>query len=746
MPAGLLKRFRDGDRDAFHQLVDKYAQSVFNTTYRMLRNKADAQDMTQETFTHIARNAGKFRGGSERGYICGVAVRFSLHMVRSRKRRRERERKFAVEKRYNSHADEPLNAEMKDALENALSELPHDQRAAVVLHHIEGLSCAEVAQALSIREGTAKSRTSRALERMRESLTKGGFPAFAALPAALGQLPRLQPSAALIETCKAAASLAVAAAAVKIVVGGALMKKAQLGITVIIVLALTGICSYVLLSAERTPQVAEKPADIPGEPGLAAGTGMKEKDTPTAAASSEEKEGREIPNAGDGKGKRKEEQAGPAPASVRPETVDAGKSSDEGEWEELVLPDGRRVRVKKGGSAASGSTPPLQPTGRRSRWAPERRQKGDCILSGTVVDSAGNAVARARVCAFAPDAPKREGMVSFGHVRIVATCGEDGAFTGDIPHGKWLLVANYGHILNGRWGLKAAGALEVKLAENEQKSGVTLRFPFALGDMVSVSGQVLDADGKPLAGVSVSIDYRRAFTNKQGKYKLDAILPGEKTIKARGGYGYRDVSMVINLRAGDSLTKTDIVLELKEKGEFSASGTVRNAKGEPVEGAIMYLNTKSRSIRKCYTDANGFYEFKNVKSSKVNIQVTASHKGYECKVMQDVALPAQNIDFILQRMVRVTVNITEAHTLEPIKKFNLRCFRVDDSGSRRHFASQARNTEDGETSLGTTPGRIILEVEAPGYDKGEFDLTVPDAESWETTLQLTPSLEESKKQ
>ena len=54
-----------GDEQAFEQLVDKYKQAVFNTIYRYIGNQDDVQDLAQEIFVKVWRNAGKFRGKSK---------------------------------------------------------------------------------------------------------------------------------------------------------------------------------------------------------------------------------------------------------------------------------------------------------------------------------------------------------------------------------------------------------------------------------------------------------------------------------------------------------------------------------------------------------------------------------------------------------------------------------------------------------------------------------------------------------
>ncbi len=512
------------------------------------------------------------------------------------------------------------------------------------------------------------------------------------------------------------------------------MKKAKLGIIVIVVLVLIGICGYVLIGTQRARQVAKKSPDS-----------LEETTTARAGATpSEEKESKEAPVAqGDRERPGDPEQERPAGSSAPPEVPDDPELPGEKEWEEIILPDGRRVKVPKGTRVDPGrSSPPLQPTGRRNRWAPQPREKGQCTISGVVVDSAGVPVAGAHVCACPPDAPKKEGMVSFANARIIAVASEDGRFNGNIAKGKWQLVANYRNALNGRWGLKVDSGVEIELADKEQKTGLSLPLPFALADMASVSGKVIDSDGNALLGVSVSVDYLRTFTDEEGAYELDAILPGEKTVTARRGYGYKDGEKSLNLKAGDVLTDVDIVLELKEKGEFAVSGIVRDSKGAPIEGILIYLNTRSRTVRRGTTDASGFYEFKSLKENKADIQASGFRKGFEDQVKKDVELPAQGVDFTLLRKVRIEVKIADSVTGDPVKQFNLRCYRVDDSGNKRHFSSQSRFSEQGETVVSTTPGNILIEVESPGYEKGEFELTIPDESSWETTLRLTESPEE----
>lgn len=514
------------------------------------------------------------------------------------------------------------------------------------------------------------------------------------------------------------------------------MNKAVAAVIIILVLAFTGLCVYVVFNAQHNPRAARPSPGSPEE--------TTSEDTDAAAASG--KEGQVPPVARAESEKPADEgQEDPARQAVPGHTPEHPEQPDEKQWEEVILPDGRRLKVPKSSPEDQDRpTPPLQPISGRSRWAPKPRGKGHCSVSGVVVDSTGVPVPGAHVCACPPDAPKKEGMVSFGKARIIAVAREGGRFSGSIGEGKWLLVANYRNALNGRFGLKVEKGVAIELALKEQKENISLPLPFALADMASVSGRVTDEDGNALLGVSVSADYLRVFTDEEGAYELDAVLPGEKTVVARHGYGYKDAHKGVELQPGDVLTDFDIVLELKDKGEFTVSGIVRDSKGAPIEGVLIYLNLRSRTIRRDTTDENGLYEFKGLKENQVDIQASGFRKGFEDQIKKDVELPAQGVDFVLVRKVRIEVKITDSVTGEPVKQFNIRCYRVDDSGAKTHFASQSRFNEKGETVVSTTPGDMLIEVESPGYEKGAFELTVPDESTWKTTLPLTQNPEDSQ--
>gem|GEM_PF-481705 len=726
-----LERFAHGEREAFGTLVERYIGGVYNIAFRLLGNAADAEDAAQETFLQLARGAAKFRGGSERAFVYGIAARCALRMLRTSRRRHARERRYIMLKQ---NHQEPPDEETRHLVEEALGCLSPKLRAVVVLRFVEGMSSAETAKALSLREGTVKSRTNRALKQMRRYLAERGL-ATTSPAALLSTLPPMQPPRHLTNLCKAAITLTKPAA--KLSLGGLIMSvKTKVAVTVAIILV--AVLSLYFLSASLWGRL--KVAKNSGAPIVS------QKKTSTEPKNTKTEPDKEPLSQKQPQQQQKTQSNAPSdaeqhtqqPQPIQPQTQ---KSEDSEEEVELVLPDGRRVRVKigkaKGPTIKSGDGKWRILPG-RTKWAPKPRPKGDCVVSGTVLDGDGKPVAGADVLAINPDAPQRDGMVSFAHIRRVATTDQNGTFKGSIPHGKWLLAANYKNLLNGRWGFKLndAKTLKVELAEKEERTALTLTLPFSLSSLCSVSGTVVDESGNPMPSVSVSCDYQRASTDRNGRFTLNGLTAGKKNIRAHCPYGYKDTSTTVDLQPGQKLDNVVIRIELAEKGEFSVSGTVKDEQGNPVAGAIIYLNTKHRTHRRTFTDKDGRYRLENIKEKSVQVQAYKS--GY-APITKDVELPAEGVDFVLKRRVRVTLSFLDAITALPVKRFNVSVYKLLENGKRIHTYGISRYSEKGQATFGATPGDIVVVVEAPGYQKAEFTLNVPQQESWRQNLGLQPA-------
>jgi RNA polymerase sigma-70 factor (ECF subfamily) len=165
-PAGLVDRLRQGDRGAFEELVRRYQNRVFGVSFRMLGNRADAEEVSQELFLRVYRKVGDFRGDSKLStWLYAIASRLCLNRLASGRVRPTHEVDDAVLGIESSDADpgEDLErAEVQAALQRAIAELPEERRIVVVLRDLEGLAYEDIAHALGLEIGTVRSRLHRA--------------------------------------------------------------------------------------------------------------------------------------------------------------------------------------------------------------------------------------------------------------------------------------------------------------------------------------------------------------------------------------------------------------------------------------------------------------------------------------------------------------------------------------------------------------------------------------------------------
>jgi len=154
--------------------VHAYQGIAFRTAYVIARNASDAEDAAQDGFVKAWRALGRFREGAPfRPWLLRIVANEASNRRRSAGRRASLALRAANEEPSGGAAPSPeaalLSAEQRSELLAAIEELPDEQRNVVALRYFLGLSEAEVAETLAIPLGTVKSRTARALERLRES-------------------------------------------------------------------------------------------------------------------------------------------------------------------------------------------------------------------------------------------------------------------------------------------------------------------------------------------------------------------------------------------------------------------------------------------------------------------------------------------------------------------------------------------------------------------------------------------------
>lgn len=173
--AELIKRSIDGDTSAFEQLVLAHQGVALRVAYLVLRNHAEAEDVTQEAFVKAYRSLSGFRVGSPfRPWLFRIVRNEALNSIRGSRRRELREIKTSMDPVSGDAAPSPeteaLEAETRRLVLAALGELPLRFRQVLEHRFLLDLTEGETAAVLGIPAGTVKSRTARALKRMETAI------------------------------------------------------------------------------------------------------------------------------------------------------------------------------------------------------------------------------------------------------------------------------------------------------------------------------------------------------------------------------------------------------------------------------------------------------------------------------------------------------------------------------------------------------------------------------------------------
>ena len=173
----LVERSRDGDLEAFNQIVRRYQLRVYNLAARILGDRTAAEDVAQDTFVSAYKALARFRGGSLRAWLLRIASNQCYDRLRSAKRRPEQSLDEALESpgfhvpsRDPSPEQQAISRELHDHVQRAILGLPFDQRNTIMLVDVQGLSYQEAAEAMDVSMGTVKSRLSRARAAVRDAL------------------------------------------------------------------------------------------------------------------------------------------------------------------------------------------------------------------------------------------------------------------------------------------------------------------------------------------------------------------------------------------------------------------------------------------------------------------------------------------------------------------------------------------------------------------------------------------------
>lgn len=184
----LIRRAQGGDSQALVGLVEAYQGPVYTVALAIMRNPADAADMTQETFVRVLRGLGTYRGdgSSFTSWVHRLTVNVCFDSLRRRRRSPD-----SLEARPLDDGDEPWRelastdvwaqpewrierSESTRELFSALAKLPSSQRLALTLHYFEDRRYDEIAAAMGVPLNTVKSHILRGKERLATLLDARG--------------------------------------------------------------------------------------------------------------------------------------------------------------------------------------------------------------------------------------------------------------------------------------------------------------------------------------------------------------------------------------------------------------------------------------------------------------------------------------------------------------------------------------------------------------------------------------------
>ena len=164
----LVARCREGNDEAWKELVDRFGPRVYAIAYHFTMKREDAEELSQEIFLKVFENLHRYDGGFPLvAWILSVSR--NLCIDRYRRRKREKSFRFVSDEAVTSllkSEDDPatmaLKKERTKLLFSALSEIPEDLAEILVLRDLNGLAYEEIGKALDLPDGTVKSRLFRA--------------------------------------------------------------------------------------------------------------------------------------------------------------------------------------------------------------------------------------------------------------------------------------------------------------------------------------------------------------------------------------------------------------------------------------------------------------------------------------------------------------------------------------------------------------------------------------------------------
>lgn len=176
----LVSNYLDGDESSLETLFSRYLRRVYSFVYRMVNNSEDAKDITQDTFVKAWKNLKKFDSDKNfKTWLFVIAKNTTFDLLKKKKTINfsalsnddSGANSFDVSSEDNSPEEEMIKTEDAEVLESAVSKLPENYRAVVLLRGMEELTFEEISDILDKPLNTVKSQYRRALSLLKTHLS-----------------------------------------------------------------------------------------------------------------------------------------------------------------------------------------------------------------------------------------------------------------------------------------------------------------------------------------------------------------------------------------------------------------------------------------------------------------------------------------------------------------------------------------------------------------------------------------------
>ncbi len=179
-----MASIKAGDMDALQALIECHQSRIVGTVAKMLGGESDAEDIAQQVFIRVWKNAGRYEPTAK---FTTWLYKITRNLVFNELRRRKRHPTQSLDRPYDDDEERPLqtpdtatktpdrtllDGEMQDAIQRAIDELPETQRLAVILRRYDDISYEEIGEILELTVPAVKSVLFRARTELREKLQK----------------------------------------------------------------------------------------------------------------------------------------------------------------------------------------------------------------------------------------------------------------------------------------------------------------------------------------------------------------------------------------------------------------------------------------------------------------------------------------------------------------------------------------------------------------------------------------------